>query len=46
MNHFYYILYDLDSIRKLNPIKRQIYYGSCDKNIKEAFRIILDEYYL
>ena len=44
MNHFYYILYDLDSIRKINPIKRQICYSGSDKNIKEAFRIILDEY--
>ena len=42
MNHFYYILYDLDSIRKLNPIKRQICYCGSDKNVIIAFKTLLD----
>ena len=42
MNHFYYILYDLDSIRKLNPIKRQICYSISDKNIEDSFKLLVD----
>ena len=42
MNHFYYILYDLDSIRKLNPIKRQICYSRTNKNVINAFNTLLD----
>jgi len=40
MNHFYYILYDLESIRKVKPIKRKI---CCrDKIIINAFKTLLD----
>jgi len=42
MNHFYYILYDLDSIRKINPIKRQKYYSGSNKNVINAFNTLLD----
>ena len=42
MNHFYYILYDLDSIRKLNPVKRKKYYSGSDKNVIIAFKTLLD----
>lgn len=42
MNHFYYILYDLDSVRKLNPIKRQICYSKTDKNIKDSFNLLVE----
>lgn len=42
MNYFYYILYDLDSVRKLNPIKRQICYSGSDKIVKNAFNTLLD----
>ena len=42
MNHFYYILYDLDSIRKLNPIKRQICYSRTEINIKDSFNLLVE----
>ena len=42
MNHFYYILYDLDSVRKLNPIKRQICYSGSDKIVINAFKTLID----
>ena len=42
MHHFYYILYDLDSIRKLNPIKRQLCYSGSDKIVINAFNTLLD----
>ena len=41
MNHFYYILYDLESIRKVKPIKRKICCCS-DKIIINAFKTLLD----
>ena len=42
MNHFYYILYDLDSIRKLNPIKSHICCSRTDKNIEDSFKLLVD----
>lgn len=42
MHHFYYILYDLDSVRKLNPIKRKICYSRTVKNLTNTFETLLD----
>uniref|UniRef100_A0A6C0CFV7 Uncharacterized protein n=1 Tax=viral metagenome TaxID=1070528 RepID=A0A6C0CFV7_9ZZZZ len=42
MNNFYYILYDLDSVRKVKPIKIQLCYSRTDKNVIIAFNTLLD----